>query len=176
VRRPLAALAALALAVALAACTGKGDERPPLSEPLLAGLAQARSYHHIADLQLADGKADAAAAALDKILEIPFPAGAPEGEDAILDARARLAKLHLSAGRPQDARRVVDEGLAGARRESFFVANLHAVSGELHEAEARADSDPEAARAHRRAAILAHEQSIRINERIQMRLLEETAR
>jgi hypothetical protein len=165
--------ALLALALLLGGCR---DERPPLSEPLLAALGQARSYHHIADLHLADGEPGAAAAAVEKILVLSFPAGAPEGEDVVLDARARLAKLHLAAGRPAEARRVVDEGLAGERRESFFLANLHAVSGELFEAEARAAADAETARAHRRAAILAHERSIRINERVQRRLLEENAK
>ena len=152
------------------------DDGPRLSKPLLAALAQARSYHHIADLRLADGDRAAASAALEKILGLAFPAGAPEGEDAVLDARARLAKLHLADGRAADARRIVDEGLAAARRESFFLANLHAVSGELLEAEAKAAADPEVARARRKAAILAHERSIAINERIQKQLLEEGRR
>jgi hypothetical protein len=158
----------------LGACSGTRDpERRPLSQPLLAALAQARAYHHIADLRLADGAPDEAAVALARILEIHFPAGAPEGEDALLDARARLAKLHLAAGRADEARRIVDAGLAAATRESFFVANLHAVSGELHEARARDSVDDTAARAERRAAIAEFERSIQINERIQKQLLEE---
>jgi hypothetical protein len=168
--------AILALLVAVAGCDGR-PERPPLSQPLLAALAQARAYHHIADLHLADGAPDAAAEALGRILELPFPAGAPEGEDAALDARARLAKLHLAAGRLDDARRVLDAGLAAATRDSFFVANLHAVVGELHEARARAaGADEAAARAERRAAIAAHERSIAINARVQRQLLEEDRR
>jgi hypothetical protein len=161
------------LLLVVAACDDRA--RAPLSQPLLAALAQARSYHHLADLHLASGAPDQAVAALERLLAIPFPAGAPEGEDALLDARARLAKLHLAQGRPEEARRVVDEGLAAAKRESFFLANLHAVSGELAEARARAldAGDPDAARAERRAAIVAHERSIQINERVQRRLLEE---
>jgi tetratricopeptide (TPR) repeat protein len=164
----------LVLLLVLAACEDRA-ERPQLSQPLLAALAQARSYHHLADLHLANGAPERAVEALERLLAVPFPAGAPEGEDALLDARARLAKLHLAQGRPEAARRVVDEGLAGNPRESFFLANLYSVSGELAEARAHAlDAvDPEAARAERRAAILAHERSIQINERIQRRLTEE---
>lgn len=169
--------AAVLLVVALAACEGRPAERPPLSQPLLAALSQARAYHHIADLQLADGAPDAAAVALERILDLPFPAGAPEGEDAILDARARLGKLHLAAGRLDEAQRVIDDGLGGARRESFFLANLWSVRGELHEARARAlAADPAAARDERRAAIAAYERSIQINERVQRALLEEDRR
>jgi hypothetical protein len=160
--------------VMLAAC-GDRAEHPRLSQPLLAALAQARSYHHLADLHLANGAPDRAVEALERLLAVPFPAGAPEGEDALLDARARLAKLHLAQGRPEAARRVVDEGLQKTQRESFFLANLYSVSGELAEARAHAldATDAEAARAERRAAILAHERSIQINERIQRRLTEE---
>lgn len=166
--------ALLAVLVALAAtCDSRGAERPPLSQPLLAALSQARSYHHIADLQLADGAPDAAAVALERILAIPFPAGAPEGEDALLDARARLAKLHLAAGRVDEAQRIIDGGLGGGGRDSFFVANLWSVRGELHEARARAlAADESAARGERRAAIAAYERSIQINERVQRALLE----
>jgi hypothetical protein len=170
--------AALLCALLVLACdAARAPEAPPLSQPLMAALAQARAYHHIADLQLAEGAPDAAAVALERILLLPFPAGAPEGEDALLDARARLAKLHVAAGRVDEARRVLDAGFVAARRDSFFLANLHAVAGELHEARARAlAADPAAARLERRAAIAAYERSIQINERVQRRLLEEARR
>src|SRR6185503_5798959 len=112
--------------------------------------------------QLADGHPERAVEALQKILELPFPAGAPEGEDTLLDARARLAKLLLAQGRADDARRIVDQGLASATRDSFFLANLWSVSGELHEA-----------RDAKHAAIEAYQRSIEINQRIQKRLAEE---
>src|SRR5262249_8546928 len=81
-----------------------------------------------------DGDLDAAAGELRAILAIPFPAGTPEGEETFLDARARLARLEIGRGRLDDAERVVGEGLASAGRDSFFLANLHTVAGELHEA------------------------------------------
>jgi tetratricopeptide repeat protein len=152
-------------------------EREPqtLSEPLLIALAQAKNFHHQAEIRLADGDTDGAIAAVSRILAIPFPAGAPEAEETLLDARARLAKLCLGAGRLDEARRVVDEGLATATRDSFFLANLHTVSGEVHEARAKQleASDPAGARAARQAALAAYDRSIEINDRLQRQLLKE---
>jgi tetratricopeptide repeat protein len=175
-----AALSVLAAALWLAGCPKGSDsttppaEREPetLSEPLLIALAQAKNYHHQAEIRLADGDTEGAIAAVSRILTIPFPAGAPEGEETRLDARARLAKLYLGAGRLDEARRAVDEGLAAPGRDSFFLANLHTVSGEVHEAEARQlePRDPAAARAARQAALAAYDRSIQINERLQQKL------
>ena len=148
------------------------DDDGALSTALLAALGQAKSYHHLADVHLADGDTDAAAAALRQIFAIRFPAGAPEGEETLLDARARLAKLELGRGRLDEARRVVDEGLAAPGRDSFFRANLYNVSGELHEARAHAldGTDAAGARAERRAAITDYHHAIEIDERVQKAL------
>lgn len=155
--------------VLLGACEdGRGGD-----EALLVALSQVRSLHHQADAHLANGDTDAAIAAVARALEVPFPPGAPEGEDIRLDARARLAKLYLAKGQPAEARRTVDAGMAAAGRESFFVANLAQVSGEVHEAEARRATDPAAARREREAAILDYEKSVHIAERIQQRLVKE---
>jgi Tetratricopeptide repeat len=184
VRRALAYLGLLAL-LGVAGCDGRRssvttppserDDDGALSTALLTALGQAKSYHHLADVHLADGDADAAAAALRQILVIRFPAGAPEGEETILDARARLAKLELARGRLDEARRVVDEGLAAPGRASFFLANLHNFSGELHEARAHAldGTDAAAARAERHAAIADYHQAIEIDERVQKALAKE---
>jgi hypothetical protein len=145
---------------------------PGASEELLIALSRARSHHAQADLYLADGDPAAAAAALEKILAVPFPAGSPEADDTRLDGRARLARLYLKLDRGADADRTIDEGLAAAGRRSFFLANLYAVSGERHEARARrlAASDPEGARQARRAALAAYDESLRINSELQERL------
>ena len=69
---------------------------------------------------------------------------------------------------------VVTEGIAQSQRESFFVANLYTVQGEIHEARA-ASLDADAARKaaandERRAAIASYDHSIQINERLQKTL------
>ena len=187
-------LLAAALLAGIAACDGsrggvtatpaERDDDRPLSTELLAALGQARSYHHIADLHLADGDLDAAAAALAQILEVRFPAGAPEGAETILDARARLARLELGRGRLDRAQRIVDDGLAAVSRDSFFLANLYTVAGELHEARARSlapapapalgdGAAGDAARAERKQAIAAYGRAIEIDERVQRALAKE---
>ena len=67
---------------------------------------------------------------------------------------------------------MVEEGLASVTRESFFVANLYTVKGEIHYARANASTtpnDPQAI-ADKRAAIEALDRSIKINEALQKAL------
>jgi hypothetical protein len=143
-----------------------------LTEELMVALAQAKNFHHKAKVYIGDGNVPEAILAVRQILTVPFPAGAPEGEDVRLDARALLAKLLVGRGELAEAQRVVDEGLAAASRPSFFVANLWTVGGEVHEARA-ATLTGEAAAEARRSAIRSYDESIRINEALQKRLMEE---
>lgn len=154
------------------------DRDQPIDEPLMIALSQAKNFHHKARVYISDGKPDDATAAVRAILSIKFPAGAPEAEDVRLDARALLAKLLLGQGKVDAAMTVVDEGLAAATRESFFLANLYTVRGEVLQAQASAldASTPDGkARASdlRRQAIVALDESIRINTALQQALMEE---
>lgn len=197
------ALGALALgALATAACSTDRDagsaartgEAPPrsatrLTDPadpdaseligqdLLVALAQAKNFHHKAKVYMTDGNLPAATASVRQILSLAFPRGAPEADDVRNDARALLAKLLISQGQLDEAARTVAEGLAQSQRESFFVANLYTVQGEIHEARAQAldASDPgeAAVRDERHAAIESYDHSIQINERLQKKLMEE---
>lgn len=190
-----ASMAALGLALGLglgAACSTDGSPQPQgsvtkvpepgdvsgagdvINQDLMIALAQAKNFHHKAKVYMSDGNPAAAAAAVRQILSLRFPAGAPEAEDVRLDARALLAKLLVSQGQLDDAATVVAEGLAQASRESFFVANLHTVQGEIHEARAAqldGGKDPRAAE-ERRAAIAEYDRSIQINAALQQRLME----
>jgi tetratricopeptide (TPR) repeat protein len=159
------------------------DQGEPLSEELMLALSLAKNYHHKADVLAQEARMDESAEALRQILAIRFPADAPEAEDVRLDARARLAKLLAAQGRIDEAVRVVEDGLAGQPRRSFFLANLYTVKGEVHEAQASAldqravngagDEARAAARDARRAAIEAFDESIRINRALQEALLQE---
>ncbi len=164
---------AIVIAVLLAACTSdRAEPKPPatkLAEPsdaidqeLMVALGQAKNFHHKAKLFMADGKVDDAIAAVRQILSLPFPKGAPEAEDVRNDARAMLAKLLVGKAQFDEAARVVDEGIAQSQRESFFVANLHTVKGEIFEAQGQAAN-----------AITEYDRSIKINEALQKRLLEQ---
>ena len=154
------------------------DPTEVIGEDLMIALGQAKNFHRKAKIYMTDGNLPAATAAVRQVLSLQFPKGAPEAEDVRNDARALLAKLLVSQGQIDEATRTVDEGLAQSQRESFFVANLYTVQGEIHEARAAAfmaagDSGKASADEERRAAIASYDQSIKINERLQKKLLEE---
>jgi len=180
----------IAIACAVAGCTGgehadqpgKGsavtqlpDPRDVIDDQLMIPLAQAKNFHHKAKVYMSDGNLGEATAAVRQILSLRFPPGAPEADDVRNDARALLAKLLVSQNQLDEAMRTVDEGLAQSSRESFFVANLMTVQGEIHEARAtQLDSGTDKAKAveERRAAITSYDKSIQINERLQKKLME----
>lgn len=151
------------------------DPGDVIDQDLMIALAQAKNFHHKAKVYMSDGNVADATASVRQILSLRFPAGAPEAEDVRLDARALLAKLLVSQDKLEEAMTTVSEGLAGASRESFFVANLHTVQGEIHEARAaKLDAANDKARAadEKRAAIAAYDRSIQINTALQKRLME----
>jgi tetratricopeptide (TPR) repeat protein len=177
---------AIALVV-LAACsseTPQGTQGPVtqtaeptdvIDQELMIFLGQAKNFHHKAQVYTGEGKYEDAIAAVRKILSLPYPPNAPEADDVRLDARARLAKLLLARDSIEDAMQIVSEGLAPRQRESFFVANLFTVKGEIHEALVAkyvAANEPAKADAERRAAIAAYDRSIQINEGLQKKLME----
>jgi tetratricopeptide (TPR) repeat protein len=184
--------AVVMLVSVLGACAGDREPSPPpvtrVAEPgdvtgaidqaLMVSLAQAKNFHHKAKVYMTAGNPSLAIAAVRPILSLRFPRGAPEADDVRNDARALLAKLLMSQGQLDEATRTIDEGLAQSQRESFFVANLYTVRGEIHEARAAGfDAAGEPGRAsatqERRAAIASYDRSIQINDRLQKQLLGE---
>jgi hypothetical protein len=150
-----------------------------IDEALMVALSQAKNFHHKARVYMSDGQLPLATTAVRQILAIKFPAGAPEAEDVRTDARALLAKLLVAQGQVDAAMSIVDEGLASATRESFFVANLYTVKGEVLQAQAELlvatgqPADGDRAREIRKQAIVAFDKSIAINEALQKQILEE---
>jgi hypothetical protein len=158
------------------------DPEDVVDEELMLALAEAKNFHHKAKVYMGDGNLAEAIVQVQSILAIPFPAGAPEGDDVRMDARAMLAKLLAAQGKVDEAMTVVDQGIGGARRDSFFVANLYTVKGEVHRARAallEGQADP-AAQARlvdeKRAAIEAFTRSNEIVHAIQKELAEERKR
>jgi hypothetical protein len=181
--------AGLALAVALAAGACRWDDddartggtRIPepedvIDEALMLSLAQAKNFHLKADVHLQDGNVDAAIAEVARVLTVPFPPDAPERQDVLLDARARLAKLLLGKGDAAAALRAVDDGIAAATRESFFLANALTVRAEVLTYQATRVSDEATARELRRHAIEALDRANAINLRLQRELMQEKGR
>jgi hypothetical protein len=146
-----------------------------IGQDLMMALAQAKNFHHKAKVYMTDGNLGEATAAVRQILSLRFPAGSPEADDVRNDARAMLAKLLVSQNQLEEAMRTVNEGIAQSPRESFFVANLFTVQGEIHEARAlqlQTADDKANADAARRAAIESYDRSIKINEALQKKLME----
>ena len=177
-------LVASVMVLALGACSERETAPPPtthVAEPadaidqdLMVALAQAKNYHHKAKVYTSDGNTAGAIASVRQILSLRFPPNAPEADDVRNDARALLAKLLVGQGQLDEAMRTVEEGLAASSRDSFFVANLYTVKGEIHEARAAAlDAKDARVADERRAAIAAYDKSIQINEALQKRLMEE---
>jgi tetratricopeptide (TPR) repeat protein len=147
------------------ALTALTEPENALSEELMLSLGQAKNFHHKADVFMSDGKLSEAADAVAKIMDIPFPKDAPESEDALLDTQARLAKLRLAQGRLDEAMKLVDDGIATASRQSFFLANVHTVRGEIFEATAEAAEAGSEANIHAKVrALEAFDTSIQIND------------
>jgi hypothetical protein len=163
----------LTLGLALAACS-RGRR---IDERLLLALEEARAWQHRADVHLADHEVAAAGADVEQVLRIRFPPGAPEGEEARLDAWARLAQLYLGPSENDEDRALaeVQKGRAEATRDSFYRAHLETVAGEIFEARARriAAAEAERARTVRKEALEAYARSIAINQRVQAALAKE---
>jgi hypothetical protein len=152
-----------------------------VDEDLMVALMQAKNFHHKAKVYMTDGNTPEAIAQVQAILAIEFPPNSPEGEDVRLDARALMAKLLAEQKKIDEAMTVVDQGIGGASRDSFFLANLYTVKGELHEARAEhlATQGPStAARVsdERRAAIMAWDKSLAIIEKLQKQAVEDRKR
>jgi hypothetical protein len=153
-----------------------GETDKPIDQKLMLGLSQAMNLHHKAQILASDGDIGSAIASVREILSLQFPANAPEAEDVRNDARALLARLLVGQGQLDEAMSVVTEGLAQSQRESFFVANLYTVKGEILEARAALlDADP-TNKAHavelRHAAIEAYDASNKIDKKLQDQLTE----
>lgn len=173
------------LVTACTACTSDRPEGKPttrtadptevIDQDLMIALSKAKNFHHKARVYMSDGKLVEATASVREILSLRFPPNAPEAEDVRNDARALLAKLLVGQGQVEEAMTVVTEGIAQSQRESFFVANLFTVKGEVHEARAAALDATDKSRidAEKHAAIEAYDKSNAINTVLQQRLMEE---
>lgn len=190
----LTALLVAVVAVASCSCSERENASAPpatssqtrlaepadaISQDLMLALSQAKNYHHKAKIEMSDGRTDDAIASVRAILSLQFPANAPEAADVRDDARALLGKLLVGKGELDEAARVVQEGIAASGRDSFFVANLYTVAGEIHEARAKqidaaaAVDAKQRAIAERHAAIEAFDKSNQIDAALQKKIMEQ---
>src|SRR5262249_52982497 len=145
-------VASFLLACAAACAGGCSSGAQPVDERLLLGLEEARAHQHRANLLLDGGDVQTAIDEVRAVLAVPFPSGSHEGEEARLDAHARLARLLLAQGNDADATGEIERGRKEATSDSFFRAHLETVAGEILEARAKklAQSDTTQSRALQR--------------------------
>ena len=165
--------ALLAMLLLLSTCS-RDDLVGHSDEAMLLMLSEARALHRRADIHLLDGEVPAAIADIREVLAIRFPTGNTDGEDTLLDAHARLARLHLSQGGEEAERQALAQVEAGrklATRDSFFRANLESVAAEIYETRAKRQSDPGAQKEARKEAVRALERAIAIDRHLLRTLL-----
>lgn len=149
------------------------DDPGRTDEAMLLMLSEARALQRYADLKLADGDVEGAMAAVRQVLAIHFPPTAPETEDVLLDAHARLARLLLSRGGAEAEDRALAELDAARRmatRDSFFRAHIENIAADVYAARAKRLSEPEAQKEARRQEAQALERVIEIDRRLQRAL------
>ncbi len=112
------AAVAVALAVALAACSSQGGrgDRPVVDERTEALVSLAAAHHKRADLALAQGVRADAKTEMTTLIGAARKAGLTTAEawDVRFDASGRLARLHLEDEELSEAEAAVVQGLDGA--------------------------------------------------------------
>lgn len=184
VKRWLFAALAAAVAVALAVALGceRGDSpdtsaAPPIDTDIMAFLSEARALHHRANMQEDAGDVAGAIESMNRLVSAPRPhpeRKAPEIEEVLADAYARLAELELSRGGIAAAEEAIESGLAHAPEPTYFRGHLVEVQGLVMEATAKDLADAgkaeEAARA-REKAIQLLEEVVRVQDQVIQRSL-----
>ncbi len=142
---------------------------------LLAYLSAARARHHEANVREDEGDLPSAIAALERLVTMPTPAAAPgtppapELDEVLADARARLAELRVHAHDVEGAARDVRDGLAHATEPTYFRGHLLEVSGVVDEARAAAYADAgkrDEARAARARAVMSFQEAVAVQENV----------
>lgn len=181
-RRPILALALsmvlLALVVAFGvvpACSREGTDdgnAAVVDTEIMAFLSEARALHHQANMKEESGDVPGAVAAMDRLVAAKRPhpeRKAPEVEEVLADAYARLAELRLRRGELDPAASAVKNGLDHVADATYFRGHLIEVQGLVEEARAAQLTDagkPEEASKARERAIALLEEVVKIQEQV----------
>jgi tetratricopeptide (TPR) repeat protein len=186
VRIFLAITAALVLAIAIAiGCkgsssggggAGEGDNGQVVDTEIMAFLSEARALHLQANLKEEAGDVAGAAAAMERLVAArrPHDGKAPEVQEVLADAYARLAELQLKLNALPKAADAVKTGLSHAPDPTYFRGHLVEVEGLIEEARAMELADagnPEEAAKSREKAIQLLEEVVKIQDQVIQRSL-----
>ena len=170
-------LLALVLAVGCGRRDGEADGAPAVDTELMAFLSEARALHHQANLKEDAGDLAGAIASMERLVaaQRPHPERpAPEVDEVLADAYARLAELRLRRGDLTSAADAVARGLERAPEPTYFRGRLVEVQGLVEEARAAELADagkPEEAARARERAIQLLEEVVRIQDQVIKRSL-----
>jgi len=171
----------LAIGIAIG-CTRDGqqtqqqDKDTVVDMELMAFLSEARALHHQANLKEEAGDLAGAAAAMDRLVSArrPHDGKAPEVQEVLADAYARLAEIQLRLNALDRAADAVKTGLTHTTEPTYFKGHLVEVEGLIEEARAAELTDAgksvEAARS-REKAIQLLEEVVRIQDQVIQRSL-----
>jgi tetratricopeptide (TPR) repeat protein len=171
------ALVALAAAFACSRRDGGADESGAVDTELMAFLSEARALHHEANLKEDGGDLPGAIDAMDRLVAArrPHPERpAPEVEEVLGDAYARLAELRLERGELDPAGDAIARGLEHTPEPTYFRGHLLEVKGLVEEARAAELADagkPEEAAKARERAIGVLEEVVKIQDEVIQRSL-----
>jgi tetratricopeptide (TPR) repeat protein len=157
---------------------GQGtDDGTPVDMEIMAFLSEARALHHEANLKEEGGDVAGAASAMERLVAArrPHPERkAPEVDEVLADAYARLAELRLKKGELDPAALAVKNGLEHVAQATYFRGHLLEVQGLVEEARAAQLADAgnaaEAAKA-REHAIELLEEVVKIQDQVIQRSL-----
>jgi hypothetical protein len=181
----MAALCALMLGLTIAfgivpACAqheGSATDGEPVDTEIMAFLSEARALHHEANLREDSGDLAGAESAMNRLVTArePHPERkAPEVEEVLADAYARLAELRLKQGALDPASVAVKSGLEHVAEATYFRGHLVEVQGLVEEARAAQFADAgnaaEATKAREHAIVLL-EEVVKIQDQVIQRSL-----
>jgi hypothetical protein len=173
----LALVIAFGVVPACARHDGGADEGTPVDTEIMAFLSEARALHHAANIEEESGDVAGAIDSMERLVAArrPHPdRTAPEVEEVLADAYARLAELRLKKGELDPAARAVKSGLEHVAPATYFRGHLVEVQGLVEEARAAQLADAgnlaEAARA-REHAIQLLEEVVKIQDQVIQRSL-----
>jgi hypothetical protein len=156
---------------------GTTDEGTPVDTEIMAFLSEARALHHEANLKEESGDVPGAIGAIERLVAAKRPhpdRKAPEVEEVLADAYARLAELRLKKGDLDPAAGAVKSGLEHVEDATYFRGHLVEVQGLVEEARAARFADAgnaaEAAKS-REHAIQLLEEVVKIQEQVIQRSL-----
>jgi tetratricopeptide (TPR) repeat protein len=146
------------------------EEAPVVDMELMAFLSEARALHHQANLKEEAGDLAGAASAMQRLVNAKRPREkAPEIEEVLADAYARLAELELKQNHLDPAQKAIEAGLGHAPEPTYFRGHLVEVQGLVEEARSQTLADagkPEEAAKAREKAIQLLEEVVKIQDQV----------